>query len=111
MSEDIILKKNFIEQKAIIYEKGKVIMMENRTLPKDFESMINLIISNNKHNNIDVLDNITVSVKVGKNKYLIYHKTLLDNIVDISVKYNNIRVNTFMSISLKTAYYMICEYL
>lgn len=111
MSEDIILKKNFTEQKAIIYEKGKVIMMENRTLPKDFESMINLIISNNKHNNIDVLDNITVSVKVGKNKYLIYHKTLLDNVVDISIKYNNIRVNTFMSISLKTAYYMICEYL
>lgn len=111
MSEDIILKKNFIEQKAIVYEKGKVIMMENRTLPKDFESMINLIISNNKHNNIDVLDNITVSVRVGKNKYLIYHKTLLDNVVDISVKYNNIRVNTFMSISLKTAYYMICEYL
>lgn len=64
----------------------------------------------NENKNIIPINEITISVKISDKRYLIFHKTLIDNYVDLSIRFNNNTITNFMSMPVHIAYQLICLY-
>lgn len=109
-NNEVLLKKDFLEYNTMVSKDGQIVLNIRQKIPQNFESFINLIVSHNKRNHIEILDNITVLLKISPKKYIFFHKTLLDDAVDISIKDGSIRFQNFMSLPLKLAYQIICQW-
>ncbi len=108
-AKEVVLKQNYDKHIVRVYRNDIETMSYWDKVPTDFETLLDFI-TKNPSKFIDILDGITIVLKIDKRKSILFHKTLFDKVVDISICNGSYRMQNFMTIPLNIAYNLICQY-
>lgn len=108
-NKDIVLKQDYDEHSTIIKRNGEIYLNIRQRVPINFETLLDYI-ENNPSKFVTILDGITIALKVSKRKSLLFHKTLFDKVVDISVISGSYRIENFITLPINIVYSIICQY-
>lgn len=107
--KEVVLKQNYDKHTVKVYRNDKEIMSYWDNVPTDFDTLLDYI-TKNPSKFIDILDGITIVVKIDRRKSILVHKTLFEQVVDLSICNGAYRLQNYMTIPLKLAYELICQY-
>lgn len=108
-AKEVVLKQNYDKHSVIITRNSKEYMKYNDNVPTDFDTLLDYI-TKNPSKFIDILDGITIVIKIDRRKSILVHKTLFEQVVDLSICNGAYRLQNYMTIPLKLAYELICQY-
>lgn len=110
MEKEIVYKKNYDFHNIIIERNGKeYLKIKNKKVPTDFETLLDYL-KDNPSKFIEVLDGVTIALKIDKRKSLLFHKTLFSQVVDISVCNGSYRYQNFITLPIHIVFDIICQY-
>lgn len=110
MEKEIVYKRNYDLHNITITRKGKeYLKIKNKKVPTDFETMLDYI-KDNPSKFIEVLDGITIALRIDKRKSLLIHKTLFSQVVDISVCNGSYRIQNYITLPIQIVFDIICQY-
>lgn len=107
--KDIVYKENYDQHETLVKRNGEIILKYTDYVPTDFETLCDYI-KKYPSKFVEIMDGITIVLRIDKRKSIMFHKTLFDKVVDISVISGSLRFQEFMTIPINIAYSIICQY-
>lgn len=108
-NQEISFKQNYDLHNVVIIRNNEILLKYTDRVPIDFETLLDYV-KNKQSKFIEILDGITIKLKIDKRKFILIHKTLFDKVVDLSVVSGNIRIQEFMTLPINVVYSIICQY-
>lgn len=107
--KEVVYKQNYDCHDTLVKRNGEIILKYTDYVPTDFETLCDYI---NKYPSkfVEILDGITIKLKIDKRKFVLFHKTLFDKVTDISIVSGSIRMQEYMTLPINVVYSIICQY-
>ena len=110
MEKEIVYKRNYDLHNIVIERNGKeYLKIKNKKVPQDFETLLDYI-DKNPSKFIDILDGVTIVLKIDKRKSLLFHKTLFSQVIDITICNGSYSMQNYLTLPIHIVFDIICQY-